>query len=227
MKALLTLFVIIIAMLGLLTMCDLRNESNLPLNNIVKIEVICEDYYVYYSEDVQGEISWQGTGVFIEDDLILTAGHIVEGADQIWITWTDGRRHKAVSWYLETEADLGLIYIRTLEEEERLSFDAAILGEAVWASGNPFGVFPILSKGIVSAVDASDDYTHQKNMIVTDVAVNPGNSGCPLFDRDGNILGICSWGYNNSQGMNYFVDSDVCSATLDKYLAIKYLEGLE
>lgn len=188
----------------------------LPLDNVVQIKV----------EGEYGE-SWQATGIFIKDDLVLTAGHVVDSASKICLIWSDGTECDANDWYFETEADLGLIYVKTPEEEKELCFDDAKLGETVWAYGNPFGVFPVLTKGVISAVNASDDYTHQKDMIITDVAVNPGNSGCPLMDEDGHILGICSWGYNNSQGMSYFVRAEICELVLLKYEVIKRLEEIE
>jgi len=168
---------------------------------------------------------WQGSGVFIDDDLILTAGHVVDEAEEIIVVWPNGKEHKAVGWYKEPEADLGIIYIRTLEREPRAKFDDAVLGEDVWTLGNPLGIYPVLTKGIVSVINAPDGYWGQKNMIVTDCPVHPGNSGSPLFDASNNILGICSWGY--SDVFNYFVDSDVCKATIQKYLACKALEQLE
>lgn len=198
--------ILIVVLLG-----AIRHYVNLqPRPTVVKIEV----------ESVYGR-NWQGSGVFVNDDLILTAGHIVEDAKNIWITWSDGRRHKAVNWYEESEADLGIIYIRTIEKESKAKFDNAIVGEEVWALGSPFGVFPILTKGIISAISMPDDYMHQKNMIITDCAVNPGNSGCPLFDKNGNILGICSWKYVYAQGMSYFVRAEICELILDKYHIIK------
>lgn len=185
-----------------------------PRPTVVKIEV----------ETMYGR-GWQGSGVFIDDDLILTAGHIVKGAENIWVTWSDGRRHKAVDWYEESEADLGIIYIRTIEKEHKVKFDNAIVGEEVWALGNPFGVFPVLTKGIISAINVSDDFTRQKNMIITDCAINSGNSGSPLFDKNNNILGICSWGYTYAEGMSYFVRAEICELTLDKYYVIKALDN--
>lgn len=170
---------------------------------------------------------WEGTGIFVEDDLILTAGHVVDNANEIWIIWSDGRKHKAINWYKETEVDLGIIYIRTLEKEKRLRFDKAIVGEEVYALGNPFAVFPVLTKGIISAIDMPDDFGLTKNMLITDCPTNPGNSGCPLFNKNGNILGICSWGYRYSQGMNYYVRAKICELALNKYFAIKAMEEVE
>lgn len=185
-------------------------RSFIPI--VVKIQV----------EDPYGD-RWQGSGVFVADNLILTAGHVVCDANSIWITWSNGKKHKAINWYEESEADLGIIYIKTPEKESRIKFDNAVMGESVWALGNPHGIFPVLSKGIVSAINMTDHYDGQKDMVITDCAINAGNSGCPLFDRSGNILGICSWGFTHSQGMSYFVRAKICELTLNKYYAIEAL----
>lgn len=194
----------------------------LPLKNVVQIK--CTEYIAPYGGYYSG---WQGSGVFIRDNLILTAGHIVDGISDADIITVDGKEYKAKSWYLETEADIGFIEVDTNDVESKLFFDDAKLGETVWAFGNPFGVFPILTKGIISATNAPDDFMLTKDMVITDAAINGGNSGCPLFDRWGNILGICSWGYNYSQGMSYFVRSEIIELSLQKYYAIKALERIE
>ena len=167
---------------------------------------------------------WEGTGIFIKDDLILTAGHIVDNANEVWIIWSDGKKHKAVNWYKETEADLGIIYIRTSEKEKRLCFSETVVGEKVWVIGNPFAVFPVLTEGIISAIDMPDNFGLTKNMLITDCSTNPGNSGCPLFNKNGDILGICSWGYRYSQGMNYYTRAKICKLALNKYFAIRAME---
>lgn len=201
--------------------------SPLPLQNVVQIkcEVDYNDYY--YSSKGWPTAGWQGSGIFIRDNLILTAGHIVDGISDANITTIDGKEYEAKSWYLETEADIGFIEVDTNDIESRLSFDNAKLGEVVWVFGNPLGVFPVLTKGIVSAVLAYDNYSDTKYMVITDAAANGGNSGCPLFDRWGNILGICSWHYPGQEGMNYFVRSEVIKLSLQKYDTIKALEELE
>jgi len=198
---------------------------DLPLQSVVQIK--CEVEYVAYYDEYCYPNGWQGSGVFIRDNLILTAGHIVDGISEANIFTIDGKEYKAKSWYLETEADIGFIEVDSNDVENKLFFDNAKLGETVWAYGNPFGVFPVLTKGIVSAVKSPDNFMNTKDMVITDTAINGGNSGCPLFDKQGNILGICSWGYISSQGMSYFVRAEVIKASLEKYDAIKYLEGLE
>jgi len=193
------------------------NKKWQPMDSVVKLEVI--------SANECG--NWSGTGFFVADDLIMTAGHVVEDVDEIWIIWPDGKKHKAVSWYQETEADLGIVYIQTPQIEKTATFDEAKTGETVWALGEPFNAFPVMSKGIISAINMPDSFTGQKNMIIADCAINPGNSGGPLFDKDNNILGVCSWRYNCAQGMSYFVRAEICKLTLDKYYAIQALKEIE
>ena len=213
--------IIICAMIGLFIGCIYRP---LPLDSVVQIK--CQVEYAAYYDDYY-PTGWQGSGVFIRDNLILTAGHIVDGISEASVFTIDGKEYKAKSWYLETEADIGFIEVDTNDVESKLYFDNAKLGEEVWAFGNPFGVFPVLTKGIVSAVIAPDDFMNTKYMVITDTAINGGNSGCPLFDKWGNILGICSWGYTNSQGMSYFVRSEVIELSLQKYYAIKALKEIK
>ena len=193
------------------------NKKWQPMDSVVKLEVNSANKYD----------NWSGTGFFVADDLIMTAGHVVENANEVWIIWPDGKKHKAVFWYQETEADLSIIYIQTPQIEKTATFDEAEIGETVWALGGPFGVFPVLSKGIVSAIDMPDDFICSKNMIIADCAINPGNSGGPLFDKDNNILGVYSWGYNCAQGMSYFVRAEICKLTLDKYYAIQALKEVK
>jgi len=132
-----------------------------------------------------------------------------------------------VSWYKESEADLGLIYIRTLEKELVAKFDDAIVGETVWAIGNPYAYFPVMTRGIISAVNVEDDFVKGKNVFITDCPLVPGNSGSPIFDGDNNILGICSWHIPNEEGMNFCIPAKICQLMLNKYLAIQELKEAE
>jgi len=192
-------------------------ETYVPalIERTVKIEV----------ESKYGE--WEGSGVFVKDDLILTAGHIVDEAAFIVVTFPDGSQYDAISWYKEDAADLGFIEVKTPRKEITASFGEPDVGESVWVIGNPFGTYPVVSKGIISAVNMPDSYSNRKRMIIIDAAVNPGNSGGPAYSEFGTILGICSWGYANSQGMSYFERAEVCRLALEKYLAMKALEKVK
>jgi len=220
---------------------DSQKQKWQPLDNVVKLEVT----------GIYGD-TWEGTGFFVADDLVMTAGHMVQDANEIKVIWSKNYKRPSyscykdwrywttfglfrtpiqykepivISWYQEPEADIGIVYIRTLEVEQNLDFDKAKLGEDCWAIGNPYGEYPILNKGTVSAIEAPDTFLFQKDMIVVDCPLHPGNSGCPIFDMDNNVLGVCSWGY--SPVMTYCVRAEVCKMVLEKYLAIKALEEVE
>ena len=214
----------LIVLVGLFVL-PLPSFRNLPLQNVVQIKVISTEVDWYTGEFIE----WQGTGVFIRDNLILTAGHIVDDISDANVFIIDGKVYKAKSWYLETEVDIGFIEVDSSNIERTLFFDNAKLGETVWVYGNPYGVFPVLTKGIISAINMPDNHGKTKNMLITDCPANGGNSGSPVFDRNGNILGLFVWHYifPATEGMNYSVRAEVIEAVLEKYDAIKYLEGLE
>lgn len=198
---------------------------NLPLQNVVQIKVVSTEIDWYTGEFIK----LQGSGVFIRDNLILTAGHIVNSISDANIITIDSKKYKAKSWYLETEADIGFIEVDSNDVEDTLSFDNAKLGETIWIYGNPYGVFPVLTKGIVSAVNVPDSLGKTKNMLITDCPTNDGNSGSPVFDRSGNILGVFVWHYilPATEGMNYSVKAEVIELVLQKYDAIQALERIE
>jgi len=191
--------------------CKFETSVSALVNRTVKVEVKSEE----------GE--WEGSGVFVRDDLILTAGHIVDGAASIVITIPDGNQYNAVSWYKEDVADLGFIEVKTPRKEMAATFRKAKVGEPVWVIGNSLGVYPVVNRGVVSAVGVPNANSNQKKMIIINVTANPGNSGGPAYSEFGTILGICSWKYSCSQGMPYFERAEVCRLSLEKYLAIKAL----
>lgn len=219
------LFTAIISVMAIITVPAALKQPTKVLENVVQIKVISTEIDYYTGEFIKV----QGTGIFIRDNLILTAGHIVDDISDANVFTIDGKEYKAKSWYLETEADIGFIEVDSNDIERTLSFDNAKLGEDVWAYGNPYGVFPILTKGIVSAINMYDNHSDTKNMIIIDAAANAGNSGSPIFDKYGNILGIFSWHYTYpvTEGMNYFVRAEVIELSLQKYDAIRALERIE
>jgi len=185
-----------------------------PMDNVVKLKAV----------GLYGD-GWQGTAFFIADNLLVTAGHCVADANEIILVLADGKEMQAIDWYSEPEVDIGIIEILTPEKERRLGFDNAELGEEVLAVGNPYGVYPTLNRGIVSALDVPDAYWFQKNMLIVDCPLHPGNSGCPVFDKQNNVLGVCSWGY--SPVMTCCVPSDIVELVIQKYKAAKALREAE
>jgi len=213
-----------ILLISLLLLVGIKtNEYLYPVfPEAVKIKV----QGIYFSD--WGE-SWQGSAVFIEDNLLLTAGHCVKDANDITIIDKNGKEYKAVSWYLVDEyiTDLGIIEVNTPEIEPKAKFSSPKVGEKVIAIGNPFGYWPVRTEGIVSAINIDDDFFGEKNLFLIDAATNPGNSGGPVYNKKGNILGIVVGGIRGAQGTNFIIPAKVCELIIEKYKIEKELEESE
>ena len=145
-----------------------------------------------------------GSGVIVSPDgYILTNNHVVEGADQIEVTLSDGRQSKARVIGTDPDTDLAVLKIG-LEKLPVIvlgNSDHAVVGDTVLAIGNPFGVGQTVTSGIVSALGRNQlGINTFENFIQTDAAINPGNSGGALIDVDGNLLGINTAIYSQSGG---------------------------
>lgn len=130
-----------------------------------------------------------GTGCIIEPNgLILTSSHVIDGAKTIEITTSKGEVYKAtVSSILGKNNDLALLKIQTKSNLPTIKLgDSSTLrvGQKVLAIGNPFGFNGTLTTGIVSRID------YARNKIQTDAAINPGSSGGPIVNADGEVIGI-------------------------------------
>ena len=145
-----------------------------------------------------------GSGVIVSPDgYILTNNHVVEGADQIAVTLSDGRQSSARVIGTDPETDLAVLHI-ALDKLPVIvmgNSDHAVVGDMVLAIGNPFGVGQTVTSGIVSALGRSElGINTFENFIQTDAAINPGNSGGALIDVEGNLLGINTAIYSRSGG---------------------------
>lgn len=204
------------------------------MQSVVHIRVYeNEDSYDYY-DDYEDCGGWQGSGVYIGDGLILTAGHVVEGAVSFTVTFEDGCIHESSTFYQEGASDVGFISI-ILDpccEHLRTEFDVRVpqRGEGVWILGSPYGTefqFSV-SKGIVSNTTLTcDGFFGEKPIFMVDAASYPGNSGGPVVDSDGEIIGILVGGYGYADNLSICIRVDVIMLSLDKYLAELALERLE
>src|SRR5436190_2085096 len=150
-----------------------------------------------------GEPTQRGVGsgfILNADGYVLTNAHVVEGADEVIVTLTDRREFKAQPIGSDKRTDVALLKI----EASGLPFvrigDVSRLkvGEWVIAIGSPFGLENTVTAGIVSA--KARDTGDFLPFIQTDVAVNPGNSGGPLINMRGEVVGINSQIYSRSGG---------------------------
>jgi serine protease Do len=135
-----------------------------------------------------------GSGFIIDDEgVIVTNNHVVEGADDIEVTLTDGRKFDAELVGTDPQTDLAVIRIDPdgpLPELEFGDSDAIEVGDWVMAVGNPFGLGGTVTAGIVSARGRNINAGPYDDFIQTDAAINRGNSGGPMFDMDGKVIGI-------------------------------------
>jgi serine protease Do len=142
-----------------------------------------------------------GSGFIISGDgYVLTNAHVVEGADEVFVTLTDKREFKAKIIGSDRRTDVALVKIEGSNLPRLTIGDSGKLrvGEWVIAIGSPFGLENTVTAGIVSA--NSRDTGDYLPLIQTDVAVNPGNSGGPLINMRGEVIGINSQIYSRSGG---------------------------
>lgn len=139
--------------------------------------------------------------VISPDGYIMTNAHVVDGADEIMVTLTDKREFKAKLIGADKRTDVALVKIDAKQPLPAVQIGDSgkvKVGEWVVAIGSPFGLENTVTAGIVSAKGRdTGDYTP---FIQTDVAVNPGNSGGPLIDMRGNVIGINSQIYSRTGG---------------------------
>lgn len=142
-----------------------------------------------------------GSGFIISGDgFVLTNAHVVEGADEVFVTLTDKREFKAKIIGSDRRTDVALVKIEGSDLPSLTIGDSGKLrvGEWVIAIGSPFGLDNTVTAGIISA--NSRDTGDYLPLIQTDVAVNPGNSGGPLINMRGEVVGINSQIYSRSGG---------------------------
>jgi S1-C subfamily serine protease len=154
-----------------------------------------------------------GSGVVIDNKGdILTSLHVVKGATEIKVTFADGTESGAQVVSSQPENDIAVLLATNPPQQ---LFPAVLgnpgamrVGDEAYVVGNPFGLYSSMSSGVVSGLDRvfqlpnSDIKLH--NMIQIDAAVNPGNSGGPLLNRSGHVIGIIT-GIVNPTDQNFFV----------------------
>jgi serine protease Do len=144
-----------------------------------------------------------GSGFIISSDgLILTNAHVVDGAQQVTVTLSDHREYKAKVLGADRTSDIAVLKIdaHSLPTVRLGNSDQLQVGDYVMAIGAPFGLSESATAGIVSAKGRSLPDDGYVPFIQTDAAVNPGNSGGPLFNSSGAVIGINSQIYSNSGG---------------------------
>ncbi len=145
-----------------------------------------------------------GSGFIIDaSGIVVTNNHVIEDADQITVMLSDGETLPAKLIGRDDKTDLAVLKINPRHPLPAAHFgdsDKARIGDWVIAIGNPFGLGPTVTAGIVSARNRNIDAGPYDEFLQTDAPINRGNSGGPLFDMGGNVVGINTAIYSPSGG---------------------------
>jgi S1-C subfamily serine protease len=173
-----------------------------------------------------------GSGFLINDDgFILTNFHVISGSSKIQVTLSDQSQYYATALDTDRSDDLALIKIALKKKAQFLKLgdsDRIQVGQKVLAIGNPFGLEGTLTVGVVSSIGRAIDGENEQRlegMIQTDAAINGGNSGGPLLDSSGSVIGINTaiLGRTN-MGIGFALPINRAKALLDDYRAGRITE---
>jgi serine protease Do len=166
-----------------------------------------------------------GSGVIVSPDgYILTNNHVVGHADEIHVTLLDKREFTAKVIGKDPKTDLALIKIDTKQPLPAASLgdsNATEVGDWVMAIGSPFGFNLTVTSGIVSAKGRALGGNYD-NFIQTDASINPGNSGGPLFNTDGQVIGINTAIYSSTgsnAGIGFAIPIDIAKSVMQQLKA--------
>lgn len=166
----------------------------------------------------------QGSGFIIDPNgIILTNNHVVDGADEVTVHLTDKREFKAKVLGTDPKTDIAVIKIegKDLPVVKLGKSENVKVGEWVAAIGAPFGLDNTVTAGIVSAKSHNLPDEQFVPFIQTDVAVNPGNSGGPLFNMKGEVIGINSQIFSTSggfMGLSFAIPIDLAVQIKDELM---------
>ncbi|PYD85428.1 MULTISPECIES: Do family serine endopeptidase [Massilia] len=166
-----------------------------------------------------------GSGFIVSPDgVILTNAHVVQGADEVTVKLQDRREFRAKVLGSDPRTDVAVLKIdaKGLPVAPIGKSQSLLVGEWVLAIGSPFGLESTVTAGVVSATGRSIQGDSNVPFIQTDVAVNPGNSGGPLFNTRGEVVGINSQIYSMTggyQGLSFSIPIDLAVRIKDQIVA--------
>jgi S1-C subfamily serine protease len=173
---------------------------------VVKIDV--------YKRDKSGKLKAAGSGsgfIFSTDGLLFTNSHVITGADKIMVSLFNENEIEAVLLGQDPDTDLAILKISAQDYAvARLGDSSALqIGQFVIAIGNPYGYQHTVTTGVVSALGRTLQTQSGRlvdNVIQSDAALNPGNSGGPMINTDGEVIGVNTAILQGAQGLSFSVD---------------------
>jgi len=188
-----------------------------------------EDMFKEFNRPTERKATALGSGFIIDKEgVVVTNNHVIQGADDIIVS-VNGSEYKAKVLGKDPYMDLAVLKIDSSEKFTPVTFgdsDKARIGDWVIAIGNPFGFGGSVTSGIISSRNRDIGLTRYDDFIQTDASINQGNSGGPLFDLNGKVIGIntaiIAPGSSGSIGIGFAIPSNSASRVINQL--IKYGE---
>ena len=165
-----------------------------------------------------------GSGFIIDaKGIVVTNNHVIQDAEDIIVRVNGDQEFKAKVIGADPLSDIAVLQLETKEKFVPVQFgdsDKARIGDWVIAIGNPFGLGGTVTSGIISARNRSIGLSRYEDYIQTDASINSGNSGGPLFDMNGDVIGINTaiLGRNGSIGIGFSIPSNSAQLVIDQLI---------
>ena len=185
-----------------------------------------EDMFKEFNKPTERKATALGSGFIIDKKgLIVTNNHVIYGAEDIVVTVNGTTEYKAKVIGKDPYMDLAVLEIESDESFKPVSFgdsDKARIGDWVIAIGNPFGFGGTVTSGIISSRNRDIGLTRYDDFIQTDASINQGNSGGPLFDLNGKVIGIntaiIAPGQSGSIGIGFAIPANPASKVIKQLI---------
>ena len=180
-----------------------------------------EEMFKDFQRPTERKASSLGSGFIIKDNgMVITNNHVIAGADDI-VVKVDSKEYKAKVIGADPYMDIAVLKMETKDKFKTVKFgnsDQARVGDWVVAIGNPFGLGGTVTSGIISARNRDIGMTRYDDFIQTDASINQGNSGGPLFNLNGEVVGINTAiiGQSGSIGIGFAIPSNAASKVIDQ-----------
>jgi serine protease Do len=185
-----------------------------------------EDMFKEFNRPTERKATALGSGFIIDKEgIVVTNNHVIQGAEDILVSVNGSTDYKAKIIGTDPYMDLAVLQIEADKKFIPVNFgdsDEARIGDWVIAIGNPFGFGGTVTSGIISSRNRDIGLTRYDDFIQTDASINQGNSGGPLFNLDGQVIGIntaiIAPGSSGSIGIGFAIPSNSASKVIDQLI---------
>ena len=183
-----------------------------------------EDMFKEFGTPQERQSSALGSGFIIDEKgIVVTNNHVIEGAEDIVVQVNGEKKFNAKVIGADPLSDIAILKIDSKETFLPVKFgdsDKARIGDWVMAIGNPFGLGGTVTSGIISARNRSIGLSRYEDYIQTDASINSGNSGGPLFDMNGDVIGINTaiLGRSGNVGIGFSIPSNSAKIVIDQLI---------